>query len=547
MKKLFLTSFISLSLIFGGCKKTLNTQPQDFLSPETFFTKAEDATAALNAAWRILENPYMYNGFYQYRMQTQDDCLTNLSSGFPSNLGVNATFSYYSARWNDMYKAIQYVNVLLVNLPRVPMDETQKGIIRGEALFLRGFLYYELVKDWGPVPLRLTPTSGPGDISVAGSSMKDIYTQVLKDLTEAEGLVPTTANQNYGGAGYAAKTTVEAILARVCLSMAGYPINDVSKYQDAKNWAQKVVDSHEHSLNPDYTQVFKNYAAGVIDKKESLWEIDFNYGPGTTATAGQVGYLDGIAQNNTAFGKAAGQFTITRKLFLSYGAVTPSNSTTKDLRRDWNCAPFTWKSTTTNADVESSKTYYTPLQMYTRRFAKFRLYYCPLPFSNAGQSPINWPIVRYSDVLLMLAEAENYVSGPTALAYNCINQVRERAWGKMLPGATNITEADEPAGMDKKAFQDEIQNERLRELAGEALRKQDLIRWGIFVATIKSLLADFTDTTYPADNGARSTSSGQPYSVVLHFNATVSNRDLLWPIPASELQYNKLLKQNPGW
>lgn len=553
MKKLFMICFISLSVILGSCKKTLDTKPLDFLSPETFFTKPEDATAALNAAWKTLTGTNMYNGTYQYRGLTTDDCLTNLSAAFVSNLGVDATFSLFSGRWNSMYQAIQYVNVLLVNLPRVPMDEKQKGIIRGEALFLRGFLYYELVKEWGSVPMRLVPTAGPNDINIAATPAKDIYTQVIKDLTEAEGLVPTTATNGYGAAGYAAKTTVEAMLARVCLSMAGAPINDVTKYQDAKNWAQKVVDSHEHSLNPDFTQVFKNYASGVIDKKESLWEIDFNYGPGTLATPGQIGYLDGIKNSTISFGVVAGQYTCTRKLYLSYGAVTPTNSTTKDMRRDWTCTPFKWHLVAnvenSDADIEGNKVYFTNTQMYRRYFAKFRMYYCPLPFTSSGAvSPINWPVMRYSDVLLMLAEAENYLNGPTGLAYSCINQVRERAWGKMLPGATNITEADEPVGMSKDAFQTELQNERYRELAGEALRKQDLIRWGIFVPTIKGLLADFNSTTFPVESDTKNTTtSGFPYSVVTQFFNKVSDRDLLWAIPASELQYNKLLKQNPGW
>lgn len=546
MKKLFMICFISLSIVFGGCKKTLDTKPQDFLSPETFFTKAADATAALDAAWRVLQNSYMYGGYYQYRMMTSDDCITNLSAAFPANLGVDATSAYFSNRWNNMYQAIQYLNVLLVNLPRVPMDDTQKGVIKGEALFLRSFLYYELVKDWGAVPMRITPTAGPNDVSLAATPVKDIYAQVIKDLTEAEGLVPTTASDMYGGPGYAAKTTVEAMLARVCLSMAGAPVNDVSQYAAAKNWAQKVVDSHEHSLNPDFTQIFKNYAQGVVDKRESLWEIDFNYGPGTTATAGMVGYLDGIKNGTVAFGSAAGQFTITKPLFLAYGAITAGNTTTKDLRRDWTCTPFQWKGNASSADLEANKTYYTTSQIYARYFAKFRLYYCTLPFAIGGQSPINWPMIRYSDVLLMLAEAENYVNGPTALAYSCINQVRERAWGKMLSGATNTAEADEPAGMSKDAFQQEIEMERYRELAGEALRKQDLMRWGIFISKIKGLYVDFTSSAFPVETD-RSTVSGHPYSVVAQFNNVVSNRDLLWPIPSAELQYNKLLKQNPGW
>jgi hypothetical protein len=543
MKRLFITSTIfSLLLISGGCKKILDTEPQDFLSPGTYFNKAEDAYAALNAAWQMLTKKEMYGGYYQYRWQTTDDCFTALSAAFPANLGIDASNSQYRTRWNYMYQTIQYLNILLANLPHVKMDETERGAIRGEGLFLRGFLYYELVKDWGSVPLRITPTVSPNDVNIAGAPVADIYAQVLQDLTEAEGLVPTTASAMYGGAGYAARTTVQAILARVCLSMAGNPLKDVSKYEDARNWALKVVESHEHSLNPDFTQVFKNYAQGVIDKKESLWEIDFNYVPSYTAASGYIGYLDGIKQYDLGFGRSAAQYRVTRKLILSYGPY----GNTKDLRCDWTCSPWHWKGNSSTADIDANRVYFPANQLYERYFSKFRLYYCPETFSAAGQSPINWPMVRYSDVLLMLAEAENYVNGPTELAYSCVNKVRERAWGKMLPGATDIEEADLPAGLSKEEFQEEVQMERYRELAGEGLRKQDLIRWGIFVSSVKGLLSDILDTTYPAESNRNATTSGQSYYSVLNLNK-VTERDLLYPIPASELQYNKLLKQNPGW
>jgi hypothetical protein len=541
MKKIILSSLVAFSILLAGCKKILDTQPQDFLTPETYFNKEADANAALGAAWDVLTRQWMYGGFYNMRGLTADDCWTALSPAFPANLGLTASdATAYPIRWNAMYQAIQYCNILLANLPRVEMDETKKGVIKGEALFLRAFLYFELTKDWGPVPVRLTPTNGPNDLNLAGTPVKDIYEIVLKDMKEAEALVPTTASAMYGGAGYAAKTTVQAMLARVCLHMAGFPVNDVSKYQEAKNWAQKVVDSKEHSLNPDFTQIFKNYAGNIFDKKESLWEIDFNYVPGASAESGSIGYLDGIPGASVAFGSAAGQYKVTRKLFVAYGG-TPAS--TKDLRRDWTCAPWTWKNSTTTG-VDADKTFFTTTQIYQRFEAKFRLYYCPLPNAAAGQTPINFPMMRYSDVLLMLAEAENYLNGPTPLAYSCINQVRARAWGKLLPGATNLNEADEPAGMTKDAFLQEIQNERLREFAGEGLRKHDLIRWGIFISAIKALGPDVLD---PANSVPFSTSGGQPYPNMLQLANTVSTRDLLWPMPASELQYNKLLKQNPGW
>lgn len=542
MKRLFITGSVFLLFLCGGCKKVLDTKPEDFLSPDTYFNKAEDAYAALNAAWEMLTKKDMYGGNFQYRWQTTDDCFTALSAAFPANLGLDASNSQYASRWNLMYQTIQYLNILLENLPRVEMDEVEKSVIRGEGLFLRGFLYYELVKDWGPVPLRIEPTVSPNDINRAGSPVAEIYAQVIQDLTEAEGLVPTTASAMYGAAGYAAKTTVQAMLARVCLSMAGWPLNDVSKYQDARNWALKVVESNEHALNPDFKQVFINYAQGIFDKKESLWEIDFNYVPTHTAASGYIGYLDGIRNTNVNFGTSAAQYRVTRKLILSYGPY----GNTKDLRHDWTCSPWFWRGSSSDADIDANRNFWPANQLYSRYFSKFRLYLCPESFTVAGQSPINWPMIRYSDVLLMLAEAENQVNGPTELAYRCINQVRERAWGKMLPGATDIEESHIPASLSKEQFEQEVRMERYRELAGECLRQQDLKRWGIFVSEVKGLLSDILDPTFPAESNRNATTSGQSYYSVLNLNK-VTEKNLYYPIPARELQYNKLLKQNPGW
>ncbi|WP_217452150.1 RagB/SusD family nutrient uptake outer membrane protein [Mucilaginibacter humi] len=109
-------------------------------------------------------------------------------------------------------------------------------------------------------------------------------------------------------------------------------------------------------------------------------------------------------------------------MILSYGSFTA----TKDLRRDWTCTPFKWHvvngTEQSDADIEANKVYFTSAQLYERYFAKFRQYFGPLPARVSSQSPVNWPVVRYSDVLLMLAEAENYLNGPTALAYSCINR-----------------------------------------------------------------------------------------------------------------------------
>lgn len=536
MNKIILTVFIAILFACSSCKKVLDdVQPQDFVTPETFFKKEADATAALNAGWDMLTRQWMFAGYWQYRALAADDVYSVLTGSFPANFNINSSESAaIPFIWNNLYTAIQYTNVLLDNIDDIKMDEGRRGAIKGEGLFLRAFCYFMLVDQWGAVPLRLTATAGPNDVHIAATPVKEIYAQILKDMAAAEELVPTTANALYGGAGYAAKTTIQGMLARVCLTMAGEPLKDVTKYKDARDWAKKVVDSKEHALNPDYTDIFIKIAANQFDKKEVLWEVDLNDIPGTTEH-GYIGYLNGIPGAAASFGTSVGQVRITRKLYNSYGTA----ATIKDVRRDWNCSPYVYKNTTTTgADID--KTFFTATQLYDRYDSKYRLQYMPAP-RTTNRTGINFPILRYSDVLLMLAEAENALnSGPTALAYSLVNQVRARAWGKLMPGATLPNEADVATTYNQASFLQLLQDERLRELSSEAIRKHDLIRWGIYVSTIKALATDANDPNQPAVNA-----SLKP--LLTSMGTLVSNRDVLWPIPATELTFNNLIKQNPGW
>lgn len=527
MKKIWIIYLVVLCILSTGCKKFLTTTPQDFVSPENYFKKEQDVVLAFNAAYDQMTRQWFYSGYWQSRMVASgDDVYCTLTGLYPANFKAPATDAQYSLTWQVLYETIERCNVLLANIDKVEMDETKKGYFKGGALFFRAYCFFFLVDHWGPIPLKLQPTADANDITIGRSSIADVYTQIVKDMTEAEALVPSAAVAGYGGAGYPAKTTVQGILARVCLTMAGEPLNDKSKYQDAKNWAQKVVDSREHSLNPDYQNIFIRMISNQYDKKESMWEVDFVDVPGKVEH-GYTGYLDGISCPNTFpdTGHCVGQVRATRILYNLYSA--------KDLRRDWNCAPYYYP-------ASGSRVYLSSTALYDRFPGKFRLQYSPMPRVN-GRTAVNFPLLRYSDILLMLAEADNEVNGaPTPLAYSCINQVRARAWGKLLPGATNPAEADLPPGLDQISFLQAIQDERCREFPSEALRRHDLVRWGIFLSTLQKMKADVNDTGQPAVNGTLK-------GIIISMADLATPRDLLWPIPQSELSLNREMTQNPGW
>lgn len=169
--------------------------------------------------------------------------------------------------------------------------------------------------------------------------------------------------------------------------------------------------------------------------------------------------------------------------------------------------------------------YYAATDIENRHAAKYRRPYERVLPRNKNYTPINFPLLRYSDVLLMYAEAENEVNGATAEAKAAVKQVRDRA--KASDKSTAIGTKDDMRQL--------IRDERFRELAFEGIRKYDLIRWGIFQSNMKSLASEI-ETSAPA---------AVRYMALAGKN--VAERDLLLPIPIAEISLNNAIKQNPGW
>src|SRR5690606_14796747 len=315
-----------------------------------------------------------------------------------------------------------------------------------------------------------------------------------------------------GHSGRVSKSAVQGVLARVCLYMAGYPLMDVDKYHDARYWAAEVMKS-SHALNPDYKQIFINYARDEYDIGESIWEVEFwGTGAGTYREAGWVGVRLGIATTNTTLGHSYGIIRTTEKYYRLFE--------TGDLRRDWTIAPYRYNGT--------SKVKHGATEIYVRDIGKWRREY-ELD-KTTSLSAQNFPLLRYSDVLLMFAEADIMTSNaaPSPEAEEAFNQVRRRAFG--LPPTTPGSDQD-VSGMNHDDFLALIKDERSRELGFEGLRKYDLIRWGDFLKVMSDMEIDISTSNAPV-YASRAFQNVQP-------------KHLLFPIPVREMALNRLLTQNP--
>jgi hypothetical protein len=409
----------------AGCKKFLQTNPADFITPSNYFEKEEELQIALNGVYDMLGNANLYgdNMFYNFDITDEGVYSHAGETAGPKVYNMATSDPIITAAWETLYAAIGRANLLLENIDKPQMDSARRGVIKGEALFLRSYYYFLLVQMWGNVPLKLELTKAPDDTQHPQATKQEIYEQVLKDMKEAEQLVLPI--KQIGHAGKISKSAVRGMLARVCLHMAGYPLNDQSKFAEAREWAKKVIDDVDagHALNPSYNQVFINLAQDKYDIKESIWEVEF-WGNRSDAyvESGRLGSRNGIRCMNTDTGYSLGRINATPRLYNRYDVL--------DERRDWNIAPFVW-----GGANDAVRQYWPATNTWQRSCGKYRRMYELLSPKNNSFTPINYPLLRFADILLMYAEADNELSStPSAEAVEYVNQVRRRGFGKMIHG-----------------------------------------------------------------------------------------------------------------
>lgn len=505
---------LSLLLIAGvSCKKFLATTPTDFLTPETYYETEQQLNAALTGVYDALGQDGTFSRYLVTELMfATDEAYYNrdASTPVPQLYNHSSSDSRVYGSWRQLYIGINRANLLLENINKPKMDEAKRKVMRGEALFLRAFMYFQLVNIWGDVPLRLKSSTAADPVSFPRTPASVVMQQIVNDMTEAEGLVKGIAD--WGFTGRVSKTAVEAVLARVYLKWAGQPFNDRTKYENVKYWTAKVIGSGQHALNTDFSQVFINESSDKYDIKECIWEIEFGPRSGSTTEGGWWSVLFAIQDDNTDNGYGYGYFTATGYLYKLY-------DDTKDVRCNWTISPYKFKSN--SGPVKEN---YASTAIYNRYIGKWRREYEAVLPRSKNWAPTNFPVMRYADVLLMYAEADNELRGVTDSAITCLNLVRARARAYEYKG-THIIKSQEE-------LRNVLRDERARELAFEGLRKFDLIRWGIFLERMK-------------DVGIDQRLNGPSYSSRGYDN--VSQRDLLQPIPSIEMTLNRQMKQNPGW
>lgn len=477
-------------LLVVSCQTSLDLSPKAYMSSGTFYKSETDAKASLIGAYSVLYGIYRNEHILTPNEICADNAIPFLTGG-PDRVAIwryehNSMNLYPGQIWSSAYQGIQYCNVVIDRVPLIDMNEQLKSQFIAEARFLRALHYFNLVRFFGGVPLVLNETISLDNVEISRSTIDEVYEAIEADLKSAEATLPSARPADE--TGRATSGTAKGLLAKVYLTRAGN--NSASPYWSmAAQKAREVMDSNLYMLWDNYEDVFRLENRGG---KESLFEVLFVtdlYGNGFT-----TGYAPRGAPIVPSGG--FGIFRVTASLFNEYlekdkrKAVTFLTSYVHPTTRD------TIKLSVENPDPA--------LAVSFRKLAD--------PTVKVGlNGGTSWPYMRYSEILLIYAEALNESgNGPAVEAYEALNKVRRRA------GLTELS------GLSRDEFREAVLKERRLELSFEGHRWFDLARTGKLLDAVR-----------------RENSFGR--------NAPVKDFHLLFPIPFREIEANHLLRQNDGY
>ncbi|WP_288425021.1 RagB/SusD family nutrient uptake outer membrane protein [uncultured Spirosoma sp.] len=468
MKKiLLLTTLLGGTLLTSSCEDKLFQEPQTSKVLNNFLRNETETEEYVNAVYANLQANGLYGlylpAFSEIQSDNTYDEVPANDDGIYGQLDQFTTIpsnSLISSVWTQSYSTIQKANTVLNRIGSISYatDATRQARI-GEMKFIRALLYFNLVRLYGDVPLVTQETTDPNAYFGQGrTASSQVYDQIKKDLTEAISVLPTTTSQP----GRVVKTAAQSLLAKVHLTL--------KNYADAQTLLQTVVSSGQHTLMSNPADVF---SISNENNKEIIFAVQF--APGVNGNTEGSTMFQQFSPSGTVSG-AKGHDLPTKSLYGLYNSADKRKSAYL---------------TATAAGTPWSKKLMQPTTVIT----------------DGGS---DFVVLRYADVLLMLAEVQNEL-GNTSGAATALNLIRTRAG---LANTTATTQSDLRSAIDL---------ERRFELVGEGHRWFDLLRSGNAV----SVMNDWFKTN--------------------NIQITITSNNLLMPIPQSQINTDPSIKQNPGY
>ncbi len=497
MKKFFqYIPLIIVLIVTASCNKSfLDRNPPDKLATTTFWKTESDADLALTGLYNYM---YASSGGYatsQFQVVAWDNFSDDSYGQYNYGGGASAlaagitpqsgdfVFAYYA----NSYQAIAAINSFQANVGKVLSGDKLKQY-KGEAFFLRGFYYLWLAQLYGNT---IITTDDPFAIDFKSTKAKsdkaDVFKQVEADLDSAIASLPATA---YGN-GHAVKSTAQGYKVRALLVQ--------EKWADAAALAKQILTDNQYTLNPDYLANF--YKSGQNASKEIMFSVKYQ--------------LPNIQHQDVALAVSLQRWKgelATQDLINEYEAGDPRKTMNFFFPGDTQAQgwPFTGDLAVATPGKDSWITGY----------------YCVKKWLTPGMvnpdygalDDNDYVLLRYADIKLMYAEAQNEAAGPDATVYQQVNDVRAR------PG---VNMAALPAGLTKDQMRDRIRHERRVEFAMEGLRYHDLRRWHIAKQKLNGFI---------------------PNPLAPDVKTKYEDKYDFWPIPQTEIDRNQPdLIQNPGY
>ncbi len=559
MKKLVFISFL-LGGIFGAtsCEDALQEEVFDFLSPSALENSPEGANFILQGVYSTLNSEvFQYDVMNRFGNMDEDHVTgpTWILGGIGSGNFTIPGEAYIRERtWGGYYKMVHRANVGIEAVEKMTFDEERRKDFMGHFQFLKAYAYFKLVTLYGKIPLMDKSLGAGADSQQPRQDLQKVYTEIIDLLKKAEGNLYKRNNPNFV-TGRISKGGASALLVKVYSTIAasslanaqvtfhggparnpdaslkatpneitvtkkvvaGYEVfNSAEYFKLARDKAKEVMQGGEFVLFPTFME---NWTVANRNKGEHIWMLQaLTNGNNGTASGTNNWYLGYV---NAAGEIANGRWVGCRDHWYELFEDDKDERVVKGVMHRWN----QWGSINYYPPKHAAKvaakdplygytgaeTYYADrVDFYKAHLTKFGA----VSDNKTDRDDFHFPLLRYADIVLLYAEAENEVNGgPNAEAYAALNSIRKRS------------KASEVSGLNQQRFRSFVIEERARELALEQNRRWDLIRWGIYLDAMNAIGVDENNITKRREE-----------------------KNLLMPVPEQEIITNKNFgPQNPGW
>ena len=529
-------SSVALLGTLSSCKKQLEEESFSFISPNNFYKNESDAKTAINGVYSAL---YSWELYLQpmWNMTILDDDHVSGVDWFMGTTGAGNPQGYWGVDgpWVGCYSIVSRASTVIENVEKIPdaniVAEMKKRII-GEAHFLRGWAYFQLVQLYGGVPLRLNSLSVNPEANVPRATVKETYDAIIAELKLAEEKLFPVGHAKAGEPGRATRGAAKGLLAKVYATIGSGAIASgnvmVRGGQDNGyyNYAKTAVTGLEGVDSKEYYRLAMEKALEVINSNEyvlfgSVKEMWSKAGRNQKEHMFQVQSLSGTTFVNnlhnyfaalSTFGRGAVWFTnnhymdyedADKRVLDGVAHNYATNTGTRYYYPSWQAALYQTVGGLTYANKGGTDN------------RAYVLKYADVTDPTVANSDAYYPLLRYADVLLVYAEAVNeYNEGPNGEAYAKLNLLR-----------TTRSASVATPGMNREQFRSFVLAERAREFALEGVRRFDLMRWNIYLPVMNKITAGQNNIT-----------------------KVRAQRAKLLPIPLSELNSNTAIPgNNPGW